>query len=68
MEINTIEYFNVKVDMVKIDECLYIGEYEKGETYLVESIFSGDMFMDICTDAEILLNYGVNVKEISYFN
>lgn len=68
MEINTIEYFNVKVDMVKIDECLYIGEYEKGETYLVESIFSGDMFLDVCTDDEILLNYGVNVKEISYFN
>ena len=67
MEINTIEFFNVKVDMLKIDECLMIGQFDN-ETYLVESIFSGDMFLDVCTSEEILLNYGVNVKEISYFN
>lgn len=68
MKINTIEYFNVKVDMVKIDECLYIGEYEKGETFLVESIFSGDMFMDIMSADECQEVYGVNPNEISYFN
>ena len=67
MEINTIEYFNVKVDMVIVDNCLAIGKFDN-ETYLVESIFSGDMFLDVCTNEEILLNYGVNVKEISYFN
>ena len=68
MEINKITYFDTEISMIKIDECLAIGEYEKNKTYLVESIFSGDMFLDVCTDEEILLNYGVNVKEISYFN
>ena len=68
MEINKITFFDNEISMLKIDECLAIGEYEKGETYLVESVFSGDMFMDICTYDEILLNYGIDVKEISYFN
>lgn len=68
MEINKITYFDKSVDMIKIDECLYIGEYEKGETYLVESVFSGDMFLDIMSADECEEVYGVNPTEISYFN
>lgn len=67
MKINKITYFDTEVDMVIIDNCLAIGKFDN-ETYLVESVFSGDMFLDICTDEEIMLNYGVNVNEISYFN
>ena len=67
MEINKIKYFDNEISMVIIDNCLAIGRINS-EKFLVESVFSGDMFLDVCTDEEILLNYGVNVNEISYFN
>ena len=66
MKINTIEYFGAPVNMVIVDNCLAIGRITS-KTYLVESVFSNESYLDVCTDEEIMLNYGVNVKEISYF-
>ena len=68
MEINKIKYFDTEVDMVIVDNCLAIGEYEKNKTYVVESIFSNESYLDIMDAEELLDVYGVNVKEISYFN
>ena len=61
-----IDYFGKSIDMVILDD-LAVGEIDS-DKYLVESNFDDDMFLDICTSEEILLNFGIDVKEISYFN
>ena len=66
-KINKITYFDNEISMLKIDECLAIGKFDN-ETYLVESVFSGDMFMDIMSADECQEVYGVNPNDISYFN
>ena len=67
MEINKIKYFDTEVDMVIVDNCLAIGKFDN-ETYLVESVFSNESYLDIMSADECKEVYGVNPNEISYFN
>lgn len=67
MEINKIKYFDTEISMVIVDNCLAIGKFDN-ETYLVESVFSNECYLDIMDAEECKKVYGVNPNEISYFN
>ena len=66
MKTNKIKYFDNEISMVVVNNCLAIGRFDS-ETFLVESVFSNESYLDIMSADECKEVYGVDPTEISYF-